>query len=434
MKVDHFESEIAKAIKTAGDFDRERPMIVALSGGADSTALLTAMVSLGYRCLAAHCNFHLRGPESDRDYMHAKATAAALSCEFVSIDFDVRAFMNAHPGNSVETACRVLRYDWFDRLAEEQDAAAIAVGHNSGDDVETLLFNLFRGTGIAGIRGMRPLNDKRIIRPMLGIGRDEITDYLSRKGIGYITDSTNLENNFSRNKIRNEILPLIESLFPDARKGISSSIRQLAENETFYRQCVAEKQAIYTAADGAIDVRALKAGEPSAALLLYEWLKPLGLSRTQAGNIIDCAGDSGKTFLTSSGAFLLNRGILTLRTDCRPLPDVEELFEITHHTISEFAPERNPDIAYFDDRVLKGEPLTVRRWHEGDRMKPFGMKGSKKLSDIFNDAKISVAHKQDIPLLVKGDSVLWLCGVRASDLFKVTERSTGYITIRYRGY
>lgn len=413
--------------------DKSVPVISTLSGGADSVAMLAVLVRLGYKCVAAHCNFHLRGDESDRDEHHARTIAGNLGVEIVVKHFDVEHYRNSvgHP-ISVEMACRELRYEWFEQLRRQYEAQAIAVAHNADDNNETMLLNLFRGCGITGVRGMRPENGRYIVRPLLSCFRKEIEQYLYEKGLPYITDSTNLENDFRRNGIRNIVMPDIRRFFPSADKCMMGSIENLAENESFYRQCIEERRKLYMKEDYSIDLNLLTENECHAGLLLYEWLGPEGFTRSDINNMLD-AHHSGRRFDTPGCSYYTDHGILRRLgiSDDRSC-SLENLFDITQHPISEFSPVNDPTVAYFDSKILRNG-LWVRYRNDGDRIAPFGMRGTKKLSDLFNDAKLSLEMKDRVPLLMSGNNIVWAAGVRASRHYPVTDSTEYFIIVRYNG-
>ena len=203
--------KVKDAIERQGLLRPQGRVVVAVSGGADSVALLSVLLELGYDCLAAHCNFGLRGAESVRDMRHVESLADRLGVDLCVRDFDVAA-RRADTGESVEMACRELRYEWFYELVDRERAQAIAVGHHAEDQLETLFLNLLRGTGITGLRGMRPRNG-HVVRPMLECTRAEIEDYLHTRGLDWVTDSTNASDDFTRNRLRNRLLPLVDELF-----------------------------------------------------------------------------------------------------------------------------------------------------------------------------------------------------------------------------
>lgn len=425
--------KISADIQRYGLLRQAATVIVGLSGGADSVALLTALRSLDYRCIAAHCNFHLRGEESDRDASHAENIAAGFGIEFRKIDFNVDEYISEQTRSvSVEMACRKLRYDWFEKLLLEYEAEAIAVAHNSDDNSETLFLNLFRGTGISGLRGMLPKNNRHIIRPMLHCSRREIEEYLADNGIDYVTDSTNLQSIYHRNAVRNEILPNIRNYFPNLDKGIAETLGNMLETDEFLIDILSEKKACYTDGSGDILLKSLIEKEKHAPLLLYEWLSPLGFNRLQTESMIASANSSGRIFESGEIKFINDRGVLK-RLKSTLDYSFKELFEITEHPVRDFSPVRDPWTAYFDSRILSEGELTVDTWREGDRIKPFGMKGTKKLSDIFNDAKIGGDIKSMLPILRFGEEIVWIPGLRASRLYTVTAETSKYITVRYVG-
>lgn len=388
-------------------------VIVGLSGGADSVALLLILKNLGYKLLAAHCNYHLREAESDRD------TAFTTDlCAEQDIELRVKHFrVEPQQHESVEMACRRLRYEWFDELRSSIPGSIIAVAHHIDDNIETLLLNLLRGTGITGMHGMLPRNGEGIIRPLLCLTRNDIEEYLQNEGQIFVVDSTNLTDRYRRNKLRRNVLPAIERHFPDYRQRIDTSIRHLTDDWTLLSELSERAIAPYITTEGDIHLRKLIAAEGKIAEpLLYRLLRSNGFTRSQVADITSASDASGRTFTSTSGITLyLNRGILATAPEGDPM-------HISTSIISpkDVIPDRTARTVYFDADML-GIDYTFRHWQEGDRMQPFGMKGrSKKLSDIFNDSKIPLAMKRAIPVMVSGDTILWVAGVRASCHYPVT--------------
>lgn len=201
-----------------------RPVLVGVSGGADSIALLTLLVESGYSCIAAHCNFHLRGDESLRDEQFVREYARKLDVPFLMTDFDTRKYATSRR-LSIEMAARELRYDWFEEQRVATGAQAIAVAHHRDDSVETLLMNLVRGTGIRGMSGIRPKNGF-VVRPLLAVSREDILEWLARRGLRYVTDSTNLSDAYTRNFIRLRVLPLLKEINPSVKNSIARTDRK----------------------------------------------------------------------------------------------------------------------------------------------------------------------------------------------------------------
>lgn len=439
-----FEHKVSELINKEHLLPTGGLVIVGLSGGADSVALLSALSASGYKCMAAHCNFGLRGDEADRDQQHAMTIARQLGAEWMCVKFDTKAYMQQH-GVSAEMACRDLRYNWFRELMSETGAAAIAVAHHRDDNVETLLLNLMRGAGVHGLRGMKPRNGD-VIRPMLECSRDEVLAYLSDKGLEYITDSSNLVNDVKRNRIRNIILPLINAELPGATEAMARSIDALRDNELIVDEARDKAQKQYMDGDR-IDLKALFDDHPATAqALLFELLYPIGFNATLIRDIGSAflVGNSGRRFNIGKKTALLDHGSLILNitndsqsneliiklTDSSTLPPWLKMERITP---AEFKPERNPNIMYMDATEADNgsNKWALRHWREGDRMIPFGMNGSRKLSDIFSDAKLSVAEKDKVWILTCNEKITWLAGIRASQLFKINRNTREIIKITY---
>lgn len=420
------------------------PVIVAVSGGADSVALLAVLLALGYECLAVHCNFHLRGEESMRDQHHVENMCRRLGVRIKIRDFNVGERMSA-TGESLEMACRELRYDWFHELRILSDSMAIAVGHHKEDQAETVLLNLMRGSGIAGIAGMRPRNGY-VVRPLLECSRGEIEDYVEVSGLSYIVDSSNASDKFRRNRVRNQLLPYFESLFPGATDGILRSASNLADNRDFYFDMVAERQKIWLR-DNRIDICELLYRENNPRILLFEILSPYGFNMTQVRNMIDSVGCSGRIFDSTDGTcrIELSRGILSLYKDavfadagCYDVSLDRDItcpvaIGISTHDIKEFRPTHDGGRSlYMDISAFEGCPRwQLRKFRKGDRMHPFGMKGSKLVSDIFSDAKYSLHQKREAWILTRNDEILWIPGLRASSRFAVGPNTGRYVRLEF---
>lgn len=278
-EVDKFERGVYRSLRSGG-FKR---VIVAVSGGADSVALLSSLASVN-RCeiIAAHCNFHLRGEESMRDYRVVRNLAAKLGVPFVVADFDVPAYMAQRKGCSLEMACRELRYEWFDGILQRFGADRIATGHNADDNIETLFLNLLRGSGTSGLKGM-VMDNGKIWRPLLDVHRNEILEYLKDKNVGFITDSSNLTSDYRRNFLRNEVLPLLRSRWKGADKALDRTLRHLSEENAVI------SAAVNTALpeDGKpLDVKtALSFASPE--LLVRKFIESSGPFTTTAAEVVD---------------------------------------------------------------------------------------------------------------------------------------------------
>lgn len=409
--------------------ERPEKVLVGLSGGADSVALLLALQEVGIKCEASHCNFGLRGDESDADEAFVGDLCRSLGIDLWVVHFDVEA-RRKETGESIEMACRSLRYEWWESLMQQTGINYLAVGHHLEDNVETLLLNLIRGTGIRGAKGMLPVNGK-IIRPLLEVSRKEITDYLARRGFGWVTDSTNAENIYSRNRLRNLVAPVIEEAFPGALEGIARSMAHLRDNYAIFSESVDRVRQKVRLSDGSLDLGRMWREELHPSAMLFELISPLGFKSSQASSIASIlsgeggAARSGQRFVAGEHVWMLDHGILSLDHSETSLSEVSGPLEslpltVERITRTEFDTLRRSgtlgreviclDAACLDEAL----PWTLRGWRAGDRLEPFGMKGSRLVSDIFSDSKTATANRRLIPLLLLGDKLLWVSGLRTS--------------------
>ena len=439
-----FQAKVERFIQRHGLLTGKRLVLVGLSGGADSVALLGVLVRLGYPCRALHCNFHLRGDESDRDEVFARQFADSLGVPFLKVDFDTRGYAAIHQ-ESIEMAARSLRYRWFEEQRQAFNAEAIAVAHHRDDSVETLLMNLLRGSGIRGLGGIRPRNGQ-VVRPLLAVSRAEIEEWLQTQGWDYVTDSSNLSDAYTRNFIRLRVLPLLEQLNPAARETIARSAAHLSAAEQLYAYTVEEaRKAVFVSADS-LSIEALMR-YPSPETLLYEWLRPLGFSRIVVGELFESlTGLSGKQFYSATHQVLKDRDRLYIAPLQEPsawqpieIPvatgeltqPLHLSFQLMERT-SDFQLERASDAAYFDAEKLPGR-LTLRLPQKGDWFVPFGMRGRKKLSDFFADQKMNRWEKLRQPLLCAGESIVWVVGRRTDGRFRVGEETKMIFSVKKIG-
>ena len=414
------EKKIAQYIDNERLFPINARIIVALSGGADSVALLRILHTLGYDCEAAHCNFHLRGTESDRDEMFVRKLCKTMRTPLHTIDFATEQYA-IEKKISIEMAARELRYQWFAEIKEKTKSNVIAVAHHQDDSVETVLLNLIRGTGINGLLGIRPKNGD-IVRPLLCISRKEITDYLQNAGQEYMTDSTNLQDEYTRNKIRLNLLPLMQEINPLVKEHIIDTSNYLNDVNRIYNKGIEEgKQRVIEKGNIRI-VPLLK--EPSPEALLFEILYPLGFNAAQTKNILAMLeGQTGKQFISKDGwRVVKNRELLLIdkkeKQENPPFCLIKEEKEYT----KDFIIPREKHIACFDTDKLIGE-INLRKWQTGDIFIPFGMKGKKKVSDYLTDRKFSIIQKENQWVLCCGDKIIWIVGERTDNRFRIDEKT-----------
>lgn len=443
---DIFCRKIKDFIAANGMLNSDERLIVGLSGGADSVALLSVLLDLGYNCIAAHCNFHLRGDESLRDERFCEDLCCQLGVDFLKIDFNVDDRC-AQTGESVEMACRSLRYEWWRSLIKNGQGQLIAVGHHREDNVETFFLNLLRGSGLSGLKSMQP-RTVDVVRPLLAVTRLDITEYLKRKGLNFVTDSTNFSDEYRRNRLRNQVLPEIEQAFPGAMGTIANSINYLRDNYALYTGYIDFLRKKYINNDGVINLSQLLSEERNASIVLFEILSNAGINMTQVENMLDsvrCSErSSGKYFQGRNICYLLDRGRLIpteigLKYASIVIDDIltSPFFAIRRMSQSDFETLRksrqlNQDALYIDSCIMNGNPIfELRTWRNGDRMIPFGMKGSKLISDVFSDAKYSLQQKSKARILTRNGVVIWIVKLKPSNHFRVDESTSEVIEITY---
>lgn len=403
--------------------------IVALSGGADSVALLLLLKEGGFNVHAAHCNFFLRGSESDRDEAFCVDLCRQLGVELHRAHFATREYAEAHKV-SIEMAARELRYSWFEQLRKDIGAAGICVAHHRDDSVETVLLNMIRGTGLRGLTGIQPRNGY-VLRPLLCVSRDEIELFLAKRGQKYVIDSTNLETDVMRNKVRLQVLPLLRTLNP----AISENIQRMVEN-------VAEAQIVLDSLlDNFKKHNTLELSElekyGSSEYVIYEWLKNYGFNGTQARQILEA--ETGKIMSSSQGYDVLkDRERLIIERTLKPfnpmrIPEegmyvLDEKMRLSLRKCAAYV-SKKPFVATFDAQKVVF-PLTVRRVEEGDWMIPFGMRGRKLLSDLMTDRKMTVFEKRRQLVVVDAqDVIVWAVGLRIADSVAVAETTQSVLEL-----
>lgn len=421
-------------------------IIVGLSGGMDSMVLLDILMLLGYRCMAAHCNFHLRGDESNRDEIFVKKWCKSIDIPYTSINFDTKQYA-VDRKISIEMAARELRYNWFETLRKHYKADYIAVAHHKDDSVETVLLNLIRGTGIKGLTGISAKNGY-VVRPLLCISRSEIENYISERDIPYATDSTNNEDLYLRNSLRLNVIPLLETLNPSVKDTIYQTSRNLTEAEKVYSKSI-QKSIKEVFSNNKIDIDQLRQ-TASPRSVLFELLAPYNFTPSTIEDISESIDSiSGKVFFSDSSADLEKKKYRLIKDRNSFLLNVvnETNNENETYFIEKGINEINIPInikikklsssadivfnkhtIYIDADKIK-YPLVLRKWRSGDWFIPFGMKGRKKLSDYFTDRKFSLKDKEDAWLLASGDDIVWIVGERNDDRFKISENTKQIISI-----
>lgn len=419
-------------------FLKGKRLLLAVSGGVDSMVMTELFLKLGYEIGLAHCNFNLRGAESDQDEDFVRNFASEKNCPVSVERFDTASFA-ADFKLSVQVAARQLRYNWFSELLETRSFDYVLTAHHADDNFETFLIHLSRGTGIDGLTGIPHTNGK-IIRPLLVFSRSEIRDFAQSEQLEWREDSSNSSSKYLRNKIRHHIVPEIKQLNADFLSGFSKTQHYLRQT-----QSMAQDAAVLVyqkvAREEAGEVR-FKLSEllklPNFEAYLYHWLAGYGF--TAWADVYDLVvAQSGKYVTSDTHTLLKDREFLLLypksesgepRTYAiyKGMRQVNFPLKLTLALVENIAPVSNKVI--FVDAEKLQFPLQLRRWREGDTIRPFGMEGkSKKVAKLFKDEKWSLPEKANAWLLCSNDDIVWIVGLRQDERFKVTNTTTNILQI-----
>lgn len=420
-------------------------ILLTVSGGVDSMVMLSLFNRCGYKVGVAHCNFQLRGEESEEDEVLVEREAQKFGVECYNRRFETKAEME-RTGESMEMAARRLRYAWFAELCASEGYTVVAVAHHADDSIETFFINLLRGTGLRGLTGIsRQIG--HIIRPLMFASRHEITDYALSHHIPYREDSSNRSTKYLRNKIRLGLIPRIREINPKFTPLMTRNIGRLMDAQRFINHGIERimREAV-TSADG-VDTIHVDRIDPDFPLgfVIYELLNSMYGFK---GDVIDSLchalehNATGRRFYSREHVAYIDRGnILVMdipdgdeceveveRTAVRSYCGNSVLFyeRCDIDTIKTFGvPENTAQV----DADLLNYPLTLRRWREGDRFVPFGMEGSQKVSDYLIDHKVSMAEKQRQFVLLSGDEIVWLVGRRIDDRYRLTKKTENVLRI-----
>ena len=432
--------------------------LIALSGGADSVALLLCLKELSYRVEAVHCNFHLRGEESLRDEQFCEKLCQREDIPLHKAHFDTQAYADLHKV-SIEMAARELRYRYFFQLKEALSADGVCVGHHKEDSVETILINLVRGTGLSGMMGIRPRNHD-VIRPLLCVSRQDIEDYLRKHAVSFVTDSTNLVDDVMRNKIRLNVLPQLSEINPSVTDAILTTANHLSEVDAIVQKSLKTALGKAISFVGSvsqvsssnlmnesfqIDLSVVRAF-PSPSYFLFHVLKPLGFSSSQISEMVShLDGQIGQLWHSATHELTHDRGFFMVlpREEAEPrelvIPETghyvydEHLsLRLTERTLlpsADASYSKNPLIVDLDAASISF-PLTLRRVAEGDRFTPLGMRGTQLVSDFLTNLKRNRFEKRNqLVLLDATGTILWVLGLRINDRFKLTPQSSSCLQI-----
>ena len=415
-------------------FLKKSKLLIAISGGLDSVVLTQLCHQLKLQISLAHCNFNLRGKESDADEDFVLNLAEDLNLEVFVESFDTENYANENK-LSIQMAARELRYQWFLELATQLHFDYVLTAHHADDNLETFLINLTRGTGLEGLTGIPETNDY-IVRPLLPFSREMILEYAENNNLIWREDSSNASTKYFRNKLRHDVIPILKELNPQLLQSFDKTQNHLQDSQNIIVDAITRIQKKVVTIEGdniLVNIKKIfKLSNPKA--YLYELLKDFGF--TEWDDVYKLlSSQSGKVVLSKTHRLIKNRNFLIItslynKSDHKNIKVTEYDSEIvlpmgkmTFKSVTNFSTIDRSSI-YVDKDLLK-YPLTVRKWEKGDYFYPFGMTGKKKLSKFFKDEKWSLPEKEQALLLVSDDDkIIWILNSRMDNRFKVTDKTT----------
>jgi tRNA(Ile)-lysidine synthase len=425
-------------------FTEDDSLLLTVSGGIDSMVMMELFSHFPNRIAIAHCNFQLRGDESDKDEELVRQTARKKSIPFFCQKFDTQSFAT-QKHISIQMAARELRYQWFEELSNKHRFTKILTAHHQDDNIETFIIHLLRSSGLKGLQGI-PVQRGLYIRPLLGLSRKEIEAYASTHQVPYRDDKSNRETKYLRNKIRHLLLPALYNIDAHYASKFQKSMDILQQSNVFIEEKMQEMIARHSSVNNhqtrfsRTTIKKCK----HASLLLFYWLHPYGFSEDSIREILqnNNLNKTGNIFYSAEYLLNIDRDFLILSPQKKSdnIPNIikektgklNDLIPLEWETFDRtkdfrFSTERNTGDFDFDDLHF---PLLVRRWKAGDRFYPLGMKGSKLVSDILTDIKLSRVEKMNTCVLLSGEKIVWVIGYRQDERFKITGKTKRIVRIR----
>lgn len=413
-------------------FTKKDHLLIAVSGGADSTILCELCKQAGYQFSIAHCNFQLRGEESTRDENFVRKLASKYAVPIYVAQYDTSEYA-LNEKKSIQEAARILRYNFFKTLLVEQKLTYVLTAHHADDNVETVLMNFFKGTGITGMRGILPKHDN-IVRPLLFATRKQIEVFAAENNIEFVNDSSNNKNDYTRNYFRNELLPAVEKVFPEVSQNLINNIDRFKDVADIYNESIDKLKAGLLEKKGKeIHIPVLKLAKTKPLqTVIYEIIKDYNFTAAQVQEVEKLLlADSGKYITSLTHRILKNRNWLIISNTQHFLEASHFLIEantsLLNYTAGQIKIEvlqeienidNNKNIAYIDASQLVF-PLLVRKWKQGDYFYPLGMNKKKKLSRFFIDQKLSLFEKENVWVIESDKKIIWVVGLRIDDRVKV---------------
>jgi tRNA(Ile)-lysidine synthase len=418
-------------------------LLVAVSGGIDSVCLLFLLKEIQNDIAIIHCNFQLRGEESDEDEQFVSELGQKLTVPVFSKRFKTKVYAETH-NLSIQEAAREIRYKYFENIRKANNFKYVAVAHNADDNIETFFINLIRGTGIKGITGIKPVNGN-LVRPLLFAFRSEIEEYRQEKGISYRMDSSNLTDKYLRNQIRHHVIPLLMQINPSFKSTMIQNLSNFQNAEALYSHYIhlAKKDILsYSNYAALINIEKLLQ-YVSPKTLLFEILWPFGFTVDTIDNIFDSLkGISGKEFIGGEYKAVKDRKFMIVEKIAeeptnniyyidKSTTSIENPLRLTiqHIKNENYKIKNDKNIAALDEDKLH-YPLIIRRWNAGDYFQPLGMDNFKKVSDFFIDSKVPRTQKEKLWILGDGENIVWVIGMRLDNRYKITPETKNILEIR----
>ena len=434
-------------IKNENLFLPKDKLLLAVSGGVDSVVLCELCKQAGFDFAIAHCNFKLRGEESERDEQFVRELAKMYNVEIFIKQFETEKYAVQNKAG-IQEAARNLRYEWFKELVQLQTInyklqTKLVTAHHANDNIETLLLNFFKGTGISGLRGILPKHEK-IIRPLLFARKEELLGFAKENNLRYVEDSSNTSDKYTRNYFRNQLIPSIQKVFPQAEDNLLDNIKRFKDTEILYRQSIllhTKRLLEQKGEETHIPILKLLKSEPLETII-YEIITNFGFTSHQTEEIIKLLqSESGKYVQSSTHRILKNRNWLIISPNNTRLAEnvlIEEndkaiqfangILKIEKLIADNFQLSTVNSIAMLDADEIEF-PLLLRKWKQGDYFYPLGMKKKKKLSRFFIDQKLSLTEKENVWVLEMNKKIIWITGRRIDDRFKTTPNTKNILKI-----
>ncbi len=418
-------------------------LLLAVSGGIDSMVLIDIVTALKVRFSIAHCNFQLRGEESDADQKLVANTAQRLGVPFHTVSFDTAAYKKQEKF-STQQAARILRYEWLEKIRQEFDYQYIATAHHADDSVETFIYNFSKGCGLKGLLGIAPKNN-RIIRPFSEITKRQILDFADEHKTDFREDASNISDDYTRNKIRHHVTPVLQTINPQFSETSVDNFQRLRDAYFLMNEAIKKLEQEFVKKNSqqtVIQLDSLKKN-PASATLLFHFLEPFGFNNQQTEQML-ITPNNGAEFYSVAHKAIVDRGNLLVQSNNAPSGMIYEIKEDdTLFRCSEFylaamifennglAFEEDPFSACLDLDKLQF-PLLVRHWQSGDYFTPLGMKGKKqKLQDFFSNQKLSNFEKEKVWILESDGKIAWVIGYRIDERFKITNTTQSVCKIKF---